>query len=1368
MDASILLDTYFKDHFYPFTKHHIDSYREFLRKYIPDVIKSYNPITMVKFKNNKENDIELKVDIYIGGKEGQQLYIDRPTSLDSDGTPVILTPNECRLKNLTYTTHLYADVLVEYTIADKKDPIQKSFSHILIGDIPLMLHSDGCILHQQGPKVLQSLDECPFDQGGYFIIDGKEKVVISQERMVTNRLFIEEAKDPQYSYKGWIRCATDLGESALLPKTIEFYIINPDKKVKEEDLIDEKDEEETETVIKQKYHGAIVVSIPSIKTKVPLFQLFRALGIESDKEILEHIFGSLDNLPSQYVDFILPSVRHCVDDSVNIFSQLDAIESMKNYVRYKSNEHVHSILTYDVFPNMGENYHGKAKFLGYLIRYMIDMILGTKPMVDRDAFGYKRIDLSGFLISQLFHNIYKRFRKNCRDLLDQEYHYGPTRNTGHFEDMIRKENIQKIISPNFISERLKRSLKGLWGSSDDDEKQEKVQDLSRISYIGFMSNLRRVNTPLDRSIKITSPHRLNAQQWGILCPFESPDGASIGYLKNFALLSHVTFGTNPNDIKQCLEDLEFIPLERVLPAICHILTKVFLNGELIGVVENPHEFVRKLRILRRNALINIFTSIAWKINLNEIRIQSDPGRGCRPLIIIENQQHYLPKSFENVNWFDLVLGSLFAKNERVEEMYYKSSYTSPFKLKQFATSTKEEIWKKLESTQSCIEFIDIEESDTCMIAMYPKDIYAYTTHLEIHPSTILSIVTNNVPFANHNFAARLIFYGAQSKQAVGIYTTNYSKRFDTMGYILHYSQKPIITTNNSHYNNNDKLPAGFNAIVAIATYSGYNQEDGIIINKNSLDRGLFQLTAYKSYSAQESSFNNYQYTMFANPLKLKRDKKVEIENLQNEDIYQLLDDDGIIIENSFVAKGSKLAIIGMVQVKEELKEIRNGVKIETKIVKTYKDVSLRTGVHQYGIVDKIYLGHSGPATDYNRVCKVRFRKMRKPEFGDKSCSRHGQKGVIGMILSEEDMPFSKDGIKPDIIINPHAIPSRMTIGHLIECVFAKLCTLEGAVGDGSVFIPMDLNVVGDSLEKLGFQKQGNEVLYNGKTGQQIATDIFIGPTYYLRLKHMVADKVHSRNKGPRDQLTRQPPSGRSNEGGLRIGEMERDVLLSYGFAQFAKESVMERSDKFTWSVCKKCGRIANYVPSRSIIGCLGCDSEEVAVVQTPYAFKLLVQELETMGVTPRLITDDIDYSSDEELPELEEEDIIEPQIGGEEQQEEEKEEEEIEEQEAEAEEEEAEAEEEEAEEEEEEEQEAEEEEQAEEEEDDDKEDDDEDKDDGDDDKEDDDDSDEQGFRAAAAGDGDDNIIINEDVDMSSEDEQFHLQDQETKIIEILR
>ena len=1233
-DMYNLIDLYFKEHFYPFTKHHIDSYREFLRKYVPDVIKTYNPITMLKFMKHKENELELKVELFVGGKDGNNIYIDRPTILDDNGNPVILTPQEARLKNLTYNANIYADIVIRYEIAGKKEPIERFFQHILIGQVPLMVHSDGCILYRQGPQVLKAFDECIFDEGGYFIIDGKEKVIISQERMVTNRLFIEKSKDPRISYRGWIRSATEKGESSLLPKMIEILLWGP-KPLDTDEVQEIGEEDEDEKIVSKNLSynpNTITINIPGISGSIDMCVLFRALGVESDKSIIEHIIGDTNNIPEQYVDFLLSSIN--VSSKIEDFpyTQTEAIEQLKNKVKYQSNEHVHTILTNDVFPNMGIDYHSKARYLGYLIKQMMDMILGVIPQANRDNFGYKRIDLSGFLLSQLFNNIYKRFRKNCRDLLDQEYHYGPTRNTGNFEDMVRMNNIHKIISSNFITERLKRSLKGLWGSSDLDEAQEKVQDLSRISYLSFLSNLRRVNTPLDRSIKITGPHKLNAQQWGILCPFESPDGESIGYLKNMALLCQVSFGTDPYDLIEkddnIIEDLDIIPLKLLTSVLSNTLTKVFINGEWIGCVENPGDFTNKFRLLRRNGLINIFISISWNIQLNEIRIYTDPGRGSRPLLIVKREKVLYLEKQKEVSWFDLIFGTLLPSSIRNESLYYRSEYQSPFKIPQLNKLKKEEVWKELEKTQGMIEYVDIEEEDTMMISMYQKDITAYTTHLEIHPSSILSVVTNNVPFANRNSAPRLIFYGAQSKQAIGTYATNFTKRFDTQGYVMHYSQKPLVTTKNSHYIKTDQIPAGYNTIVAIATYSGYNQEDAIIINKNSVDRGLFQLTSYKSYSSQEKSTNSYEYTTIANPLYLKEKEKVDIKNLKKESHYQLLDKEGSIIPESFIAKGSEQCVIGLVNVKEEVKEVRRGVRIETQTVKTYTDASIFTGIHHYGSIDKVYTEHSGENTDYNRVCKVRFRKVRRPEPGDKHCSRHGQKGVIGMILPEQDMPFTKDGIVPDIIINPHAIPSRMTVGHLVECVFAKVCSLEGTIGDGSVFIPLDFDKVGTELEKNNFEKQGNEILYNGMTGQQIPTEIFIGPTYYLRLKHMVADKIHSRDKGPKDQLTRQPKSGRSNEGGLRIGEMERDVLLSYGFSQFLKESMMERSDKFSWSVCKNCGVIAVYNANRNIAYCNKCNSQDIANVETPYNFKLLIQELQTMGLEPKIIVEDFEEEYD--------------------------------------------------------------------------------------------------------------------------------------------
>ena len=519
------------------------------------------------------------------------------------------------------------------------------------------------------------------------------------------------------------------------------------------------------------------------------------------------------------------------------------------------------------------------------------------------------------------------------------------------------------------------------------------------------------------------------------------------------------------------------------------------------------------------------------------------------------------------------------------------------------------------------------------VAMKKESINNFHTHLEIHPSTAFSVVTQIVPFANHNQAPRVYFHAAQSKQAICIPQTNFNKRMDTMTYVHHYPQKRIITTRGCNYNGIERMPHGFNVIVAIMAH-GFNQEDSIIINKGSIDRGLFHITKYKTMTASEKAINIRENIVIENPIKI-RDNGKEIKNIDHAK-YSLLDDNGFIKEGSYIPKGQKVAVLGMVHVKEEIVEKKSGVLVDYKTKKTYSDISLISDIAHHGYIDKVYVSRQTPINK-ERIAKIKFRKTKKPELGDKHCSAHGQKGVIGMILDEVNMPFTKDGIRPDIIINPHAIPSRMTIGHLVETVFAKLCCLEGCIGDGTVFIDFDKSKIYEELEKHNFEKHGNEILYNGRSGEQISTEIFMGPIFYYRLKHMVDDKIHGRGKGPKAQLTRQPTSGRSNDGGLRIGEMERDVLISHGFSQFTKECMMEKSDKYRWSVCKYCGISANFTPEKNNILCVSCGRQDLSIIETPYAFKLLMQEIQAMGLQMRLSTDGFKEAEEHEEADEEEE-----------------------------------------------------------------------------------------------------------------------------------
>jgi len=1222
MDEWKVIRSYFQDHMYPFTKHHLDSYREFLRSYIPNTIKTYNPITMIKYDDHDRQI--LKVDVYVGGRDTNGIYIDRPVMYDSEGKHMLLTPHEARLRNLTYQTNLFADLEVDFT-KDDGTLTTKVFPRTMLGAIPIMTHSDPCILHGQGSDVLRELNECIYDQGGYFIIDGKEKVIVSQERITTNRLFISELTDDQnFSHKAMIRCTGTSGESALIPRTVELYVVrNPDTLLEQDVIQDMRD-----------FKGAIFVSLPSINGKIPLKVLFKALGVESDKAMVEHILGDLrgQDIPPQFYGFVRPSIKHTIE---GVNTQEEALEYLKPRVFFQSVEQVKGILVSELFPNISGPFDTKARFLGYLVQQLMKVSLGIQPPSDRDSYAFKRVDISGFLLAQLFQETYNKIRKACRDMMDREYYYGPWKNTGVVEDIIRTDNLHRLFQPTIMSETFVRSLKGMWGPKDQDPDQGLVQDLARISYIGFLSHLRRVNLPLDRSIKVTSPHRLHGQQWGVMCPFESPDGASIGYLKNLALLTHITFGTDPSLLKECLQDLEVVPLDQVDVRVCNgkDLVRVFVNGDWFGMTDNPVYVVKMLRLMRRNGLINPFTSVSWDMQGNDIRVQCEPGRPCRPLFVVENGK-ILGESYKDASWFDMVFGTLLPKTQRNEARYYANVYTPLHTIPEFHGKSEKQVQHMLESTQGCIEFLDIEEENTVYIAMWPKDITAFHTHVEIHPSTVFSVVTNNIPLLNHNFAPRNVFYGSQSKQAIGVYTTNFTKRFDTMGYVQHYPQKPLVTTRNAHFTGNDRMPNGVNVIVAVATYTGFNQEDGLIINKNAIDRGLFQITAYKSMSASEKKVNDNEYYMFGNPVKL-RDDGTQVQGIKHAN-YTLLDDNGFIPQESYIPRGQEAAVLGMIHVRKTMKEKQVGVLTEQVVETSYRDVSEITDVHHYGKIDKVFVVNKGLG-NAERICKIRFRKTRRPELGDKGCSRCAQKGVIGMILPAEDMPFTKDGIIPDLIINAHAFPSRMTIAHLVECVFSKLCTLEGVIGDGTVFLPFDKDSVFERLSTKGFEKYGNEMMYNGRTGEMINTEIFLGPTFYLRLKHMVTDKVHARGTGPKVLLTHQPTSGRSKAGGLRIGEMERDVIVGHGMSQFVKESMMEKADKYVWAVCKHCGTLAKYAPKTNLMACQSCKSNQVSVISTPYSFKLLVQELESIGVQMRLsdmpfeFDDDVEFDDEEEV-----------------------------------------------------------------------------------------------------------------------------------------
>jgi DNA-directed RNA polymerase II subunit RPB2 len=1238
------LNIYFNDHKYPLTSHQLDSYREFLRTNIPNIIKSGNPITMIKTENQDINDSDtdsdvdndtlfnnFKIEVTIGYNDN--IYIDRPI-LNYKDKDKLLTPNDAKLKNLTYQTNIYADIkfdffdqnnLNEPIKFENKDNIRKD---VYIGSIPIMTHSDACILHGQNKEILKELKECINDYGGYFIIDGKEKVIVSQEQITKNRLFLKKLHDDDYfSHKAYISCKAEKGEGSLISKRFEMLMY---KKNITFDLHSGKKID----LSKFSKPGSIVFNMAKINLNIPIILLFKFLGVANDLDIYTIIFGDINNHSNEernkYSDFLRPSfieanklITNYETNNNQPFNLVKYIVKFNQKTKLLKEDIIKGILYIDLFPNIIskdefnndlQTIDGKLKYLGYLLKKFADFTFGFLHETDKDSYFYKRIDVSGFMLSELFNEVYDKFRKQLRDRIDKLYYYGVWRNKKNIGNNVEtyksflgnNDDVRKLIPSLFLSETFIKSLKGKWGLADTDDYEEgKVQDLSRISYLGYLSHVRRVDISIDRDLKIFKSHMLHPQQYGIICPYETPDGGSIGYLKNLALLTKITSGTPEIDIYNALEDTNlFINIENCSSIIINQITttKILLNGSLIGITFSPLKLHSFLKLCKRTGCLNILISVSLDYFNNELIILTEPGRPMRPLHVVKNFK--INNSINKKNWFDFLIGN-FLQDINNENIYTKIGYISPFA----PDDNIDNVIKNMENKAGTIEYIDVEEADKSYIAMFEHDITKQHTHCEIHPSTILSVVSANIPLCNHSFAARNIFHAAQSKQAIGLYTTNFNERFDTMSYLLHYPQKPIISTQISYLTGSEFMYNGTNIIVAVMAYSGFNQEDSLMINKGAINRGFEEITYYKSVFLSTKTNNSKDKMFFCNPLKLIQEGK-KIINFKNNANYKLLNDNGFIAKGTYVPPGKDTAVIGCILQRTVLKEIKRGTFTKLITEEEYIDKSFITDDNYYGLIDKVYISNKS-ISDTDMVCKVRFLKVRQPELGDKHSSRHGQKGVIGRIFDEEDMPYTKDGLKPDIIMNSHAFPSRMTIGHIVESVFAKLCCLKGNIGDGTVFIDFDKNKMQDQLLTYNFDKNGNEVLYNGYNGKQINADIFIGPVYYFRLKHMVADKINARGRinFPKQPLTRQPTAGRRKHGGLRIGEMERDSILAHGVSKFIQESYMQRSDDFTLTIDKHTG-----TPVNSLI-------LDPVNIKIPYCFKLLYQELETMGLGLHYVID---------------------------------------------------------------------------------------------------------------------------------------------------
>ena len=1096
----------------------------------------------------------------------------KPTIFENNGAVLPMMPNDARLRNLTYAAPLFVDISVTYIEIDNtnggKQCVRKRlFPNVHLGKIPVMVGSEYCLLKNQAHMNPARVGECAEDMGGYFIIQGGERVCISQERMSENRPFVFRNNR----------------NSAKEMEVIEVKSIGPDN-----------DQVPKSNSVRMMYHpknNQIILlrtTLPRMKAPIPLFILFRALGVTSDKEAIRLIFGEEGD--STFDSIIDESIAEAALTGAQ--TQEQAIECMSTYVKTWSTRGsrpqmvVKDILAEELFPHIGseDKAYEKACFLAHMTRKVLWVSTGRIMNDDRDSYPNKRVDLPGFLLANLFRTHFATMLvKDIKTYMAKEIHGGSWKATGNFEEILNISNIHKVIKSTNLEVGMKTCLAtGNFGSAKagGPSKNGVSQVLNRLNYISGLSHLRRISTPIEKTGKLIAPRKLHNSQWGYICPCETPEGHSVGVVKNMATTAIVSIYSNPRcvyDFLQVLGTLDLLKTSTM--AEKHAGTRVFLNGAWLGTIkpENTVRTIEALRKAKRECELHPQTGVIWKMSLKELWITTEAGRMLRPLL-------YAPALREILTDGDL--------ESVIQAM----------------TTWEELILWKTPGGHHLIEYIDPGETEGCLIAMNHADVLTDKdkTHVEIHPSCILGSLASNIPFPDHNQSPRNAYQSAMGKQAMGMYALNYRERFDAMSHLLCYPQIPLVSPFVSKFYGSEKMPCGQNIVVAIMTYTGYNQEDSVMINRAFLQRGGFRSVFYRTYKDEEkkNQSSGEEERFFKPDTQLTRQMK----NAN----YEKLATDGFVPENKYV--DSDDILIGKIV----------PLRIPTGMVipagtKKFRDVSRTMRNNEIGWVDRIFRNKNGEGYSF---AKVRVRQDRVPEIGDKFSSRHGQKGTCGMILAPEDMPQTASGIVPDIIINPHCIPSRMTIAQLMETLLGKVGCEVGALGDGTPFGNCTVDGLAGLLrDGLGMEPYANEILYNGFTGRQMETNIFVGPVFYQRLRHCSADKLHSRASGPLVMLTRQPAEGRAREGGLRFGEMERDCVIAHGMAEFTKERLMECSDAFRCFSCKDCGLLCIANPVEGVWNCRGCgNTTNFSAIEIPYAYKLLLQELESMCISSRVIT----------------------------------------------------------------------------------------------------------------------------------------------------
>lgn len=1060
------------------TQQALHSFDDFILRSVPEIV-------------HHNNTIHVTSQLVADGEEHTVVFTNPkykdPSIVEKNKDVRKLTPHEARIRDLTFSAPMYIDAT--YT---KGSTVQR-FNELYIGRMPIMVRSSlgEC-----------TDDECEHDPGGYMIINGNEKVVIIQQRIIPNAILCLKHSSGIQSVvhscsNQWTNsyCALKITGGKLVPPRVEFS-------------------------------GGT--------SSVPVFVFLRALGW-TISEIQERLHLSEEEWDVWY------------KDSGKIDATLDYVfNCLKNKHTPKRS------FLYVVYPHLGrdesqfEHMLAVRKVLAMeQVIHLVRASKGTRPLDTKDQLINKRLDTAGSMMSTLFSSVWSKYMDEITLLMQKCC------------DKNKTIKIDKLMTTTTITDGLKYALAtGNWKTKDGATNRVGVsQSLSRNAFISSTSQLRRVDSNVESEQKMIPPRKLYGDQWGFLCPNETPEGQTTGLVYQMAITAQISTASKNIHL---FENITFDDNGE---------TMVYHNGHPCGTISDVEGTLSSIREMRRNRLLAMDLSVTYIHDC--IHVWSDAGRLYRPVFVVKNGELSISKN---------IVDDLKKGRTRFNDLYQLG----------------------------IVENLDVSETHNALIALSPDDITPKHTHCELHPSMIFGTVVSCSPFASMNPGPRNTYQAAMGKQAMGVYMSSYMKRFDTNGNVLNYTQKPLCVTRSAIPLKNNDMPSGFNAIVACLCDEGYNQEDSTVWNKASIERGMGRSTTYQTVSSSTVARGTGYH-------KFERPRHATTKNMRDEKTYQRLDDDGLPPPGIQIDKGE--AIIGRLTCPKETVAEPGAKRQRATLSRDASAFHNKTS----GVVDNTIVFQNDQG---GRTAKVRVRVQKIPEIGDKFASRHAQKGTMGMVYNQEDMPFTQDGITPDLIINPHCIPTRMTVGHVAECLASKLGAITGRQIDATPFEHSPVDAFCKEMRAAGWSKYGEEVLYSGRTGKPLKAKVFIGPIFYQKLKHMVSDKLHARPRGRMVGLTRQPNEGRANGGALRWGEMERDVGISYGASAVLNERMHLSSDSYKAPVCQDCGLIGGLTRSGRKYLCSGCNTENIKQATMPYASKLLLQELMSMGIAPKINVED--------------------------------------------------------------------------------------------------------------------------------------------------